>query len=198
MPVCLGFSTQKLTWRSSNGVPFNIGIWEGPDGKGLLAALNATDYTGRVVSRLDKDSTWNARIQDGINKYDIPFDYRYYGVGDVGGAPREEDVKNVVGSLRNSDSKFKVVLTSSDQIYRDITPELRKKLPTYSGDLLLIEHSAGSMTSQSYMKRANRKNELLAKSAEQASVLADWMGGAAYPGVKINNAWELVLGKPVS
>lgn len=42
----LGFSTQKLTWRSTNGVPFNIGVWEGPDGKGLLAALNATDYTG--------------------------------------------------------------------------------------------------------------------------------------------------------
>jgi alpha-mannosidase len=190
----LGFSTQKLTWRSSNGVPFNIGVWEGPDGKGLLAALNATDYTGRVVPRLDKDSTWNARIQDGINKFDIPFDYRYYGVGDIGGAPRDEDVKNVVGSIRNSDSKFKVILTSSDQIYKDITPELRKKLPTYSGDLLLIEHSAGSMTSQSYMKRANRKNELLAKSAEQTSVLADWMGGAEYPFTKLNNAWELVLG----
>ncbi|MCJ7448492.1 MAG: glycosyl hydrolase-related protein [Bacteroidales bacterium] len=190
----LGFSTQKLTWRSSNGIPFNIGIWEGPDGKGLLAALNATDYTGRVVSRLDKDSTWNARIQDGINKYGVSFDFRYYGVGDIGGSPREEDVKNVVGSLRNSDSKFKVILTSSDQIYKDITPELRKKLPTYSGDLLLIEHSAGSMTSQSYMKRANRKNEILAKSAEQASVLADWIGGAAYPAEKLNSAWELVLG----
>ncbi len=190
----LGFSTQKLTWRSSNGVPFNLGLWEGPDGKSIIAALNATDYTGRVVPRLDMDSTWNTRIQDDINKYDLSFDYRYYGVGDVGGAPREEDVKNVVGSLRNSDSKFKVVLTSSDQIYKDITPGMRKKLPTYSGDLLLIEHSAGSMTSQSFMKRANRKNEALSKSAEQASVIADWMGGAAYPTEKLNNAWELVLG----
>lgn len=190
----LGFSTQKLTWRSSNGVPFNIGIWEGPDGKGLLAALNATDYTGRVVPRLDKDSTWNARIQDNINKYDISFDFRYYGVGDIGGAPREDDVKNAVGSLKNSDSKFKVILTSSDQVFKDITPELRKKLPTYSGDLLLIEHSAGSMTSQSYMKRANRKNEILARSAEQASVLAEWLGGTDYPFTKLNNAWELVLG----
>lgn len=190
----LGFSTQKLTWRSTNGVPFNFGIWEGPDGKGLMAALNATDYTGRVVPRLDKDSLWNARLQDNKNKYDLSFDYRYYGVGDVGGAPREEDVKNVTGSIKNNDSKFKVVLTSSDQIYKDITPEIRKKLPTYSGDLLLIEHSAGSMTSQSYMKRANRKNEALARSAEQASVLADWMGGAAYPFTKLNNSWDLVLG----
>lgn len=190
----LGFSTQKLTWRSTNGVPFNVGLWEGPDGKTLIAALNATDYTGRVVSRLDKDSTWNARLQDDINKYGLSFDYRYYGVGDVGGAPRDEDAKNAVGSLPQSDSKFKVVLTSSDQIYKDITPEIKAKLPTYSGDLLLIEHSAGSMTSQSYMKRANRKNEALAKSSEQVAVLADWLGGAAYPFDKINRSWDLVLG----
>lgn len=190
----LGFSTQKLTWRSSNGVPFNVGVWEGPDGKSVIASLNATDYTGHVVARLDKDSTWNARIQDDINRYDLSFDYRYYGVGDVGGAPRDEDVKNAVGSIHNSDSKFKVVLTSSDQIYKDITPEIRAKLPTYSGDLLLIEHSAGSMTSQSYMKRANRKNEALSKSAEQAASIADWLGGASYPTTKLNNSWELVLG----
>jgi alpha-mannosidase len=190
----LGFSTQKLTWRSSNGVPFNVGVWEGPDGKSVIASLNATDYTGRVVSRLDKDSTWNARIQDDINRYDLSFDYRYYGVGDVGGAPRDGDVKNAVGSIHNSDSKFKVVLTSSDQIYKDITPEIRAKLPTYSGDLLLIEHSAGSMTSQSYMKRANRKNEALSKSAEQAASIADWLGGASYPTTKLNNSWELLLG----
>ena len=190
----LGFSTQKLTWRSTNGVPFNVGLWEGPDGKTLIASLNATDYTGHIVNRLDKDSTWNARIQDDINKYGLSFDYRYYGTGDVGGAPRDEDVKNAVGSLPQADSKFKVILSSSDQIYKDITPEIRAKLPTYSGDLLLIEHSAGSMTSESYMKRANRKNEALAKSSEQVAVLADWLGGAAYPYEKLNKSWDLVLG----
>jgi alpha-mannosidase len=190
----LGFSTQKLTWRSTNGVPFNVGWWEGPDGKGVIAALNATDYTSKIVPRLDLDSTWNARIQNDINRYDLSFDYRYYGVGDVGGAPRDNDVKNAVGSLNNSDSKFKVVLTSSDQIYKDITPAIRSKLPTYSGDLLLIEHSAGSMSSQSYMKRANRKNEALSRSAELSASVADWLGGAAYPVQKLNKSWALVLG----
>ena len=190
----LGFSTQKLTWHSAVGVPFNVGVWNGPDGKGIIAALNATSYTSRIVPRLDKDSAWNKRLEDDKAKYGISFDYRYYGVGDEGGAPRERDVKNAVESLDNDDSKFKVVLTSSDQMYKDITPEIRKKLPTYSGDLLLIEHSAGSLTSQAFMKRMNRKNELLAKSAEQLATMADWAGVAGYPKKKLNKAWDLVLG----
>lgn len=190
----LGFSTQKLTWRSTNGVPFNVGVWEGPDGKGLLAALNATSYTSSVVDRLDKDKEWAERMNSNVRKYGIGFDFRYYGTGDIGGAPREKDVKNAVNSVRHDDSNFKVVLTPSDQIFKDITPALRDKLPTFAGDLLLTEHSAGSMTSASFMKRANRKNEQLAKSAEQLASIADWFGGAAYPLNKINNSWDLVLG----
>ena len=190
----LGFSTQKLTWRSTNGVPFNVGVWEGPDGKGLLSALNATSYTSNVVERLDKDKEWTNRMTSNINKYGVSFDFRYYGTGDVGGAPREKDVENAVNSLKHNDGNFKVVLTPSDQMFKDITPELRDKLPTFAGDLLLTEHSAGSMTSQSFMKRANRKNEQLAKSAEQLASVADWLGGASYPMNKINNAWDLLLG----
>ena len=190
----LGFSTQKLTWRSTNGVPFNVGVWEGPDGKGLLAALNATSYSGGVVERLDKDKMWTDRIESDIKKYGVSFDFRYYGTGDTGGAPREKDVINAVNSLKHSDSNFKVILTPSDQIFKDITPALRDKLPTFAGDLLLTEHSAGSMTSESFMKRANRKNEQLSKSAEQLASIANWLGSASYPMNKINNSWDLVLG----
>lgn len=189
-----GFSTQKLTWRSAVGIPFNVGVWNGPDGKGVIAALNATDYTGHVEPRLDTDSTWIARLNDDYRKYGMSFDYRYYGVGDQGGAPRDRDVYNAVNSLRNTSGGIKVILTSSDQMYRDITPEIRAKLPVYSGDLLLIEHSAGSLTSQAYMKRMNRKNELLAMSAEELASTADWLGTASYPSNKLNHAWDLVLG----
>lgn len=133
-------------------------------------------------------------MDDNFKKFGIAFDYRYYGVGDMGGAPRENDVRHAVGSLNNPDSKLKVILSSSDQLYKDITPDLLKKLPVYSGDLLLIEHSAGSLTSQAYMKRINRKNENLAQSAEQLSAVATSLMGAAYPLIKINKAWDLVLG----
>jgi alpha-mannosidase len=39
-----GFSTQKLTWGSANGIPFNVGRWIGPDGESVIAALNAGNY----------------------------------------------------------------------------------------------------------------------------------------------------------
>jgi len=193
----IGFSTQKLTIPNlATGVPlpFNVGVWNGPDGKGLVSVLDATDYDGDLMPRLDIDQYWDNRLLDDFKKYGVTFDYRYYGCGDMGGGLRERDVINAEGSLKNPDSKIKVVLTSSDQMYKDITPEIRKKLPVYIGDLLLVEHSAGSLTSESYMKRMNRKNEQLAQTAEQMAVMDNYLTSAPYPFEKLNNSWELLLG----
>ncbi len=66
--------------------------------------------------------------------------------------------------------------TRADQMFHDITPEQKQSLPRYKGDLELTEHSAGSITSAAYMKRWNRKNELLADSAERAGVAANMLG----------------------
>src|SRR5690349_4607309 len=64
-----GFSTQKLSprWqpgarvggpnsieRTPEGVPFNVGFWEGPDGRGVVAALNPGSYNGNVLYDLSK------------------------------------------------------------------------------------------------------------------------------------------------
>ncbi|MEI6455661.1 MAG: glycoside hydrolase family 38 C-terminal domain-containing protein [bacterium] len=189
-----GFSTQKLGWGSAIGIPFNIGNWIGPDGNGVIAALNATDYTGKIEKRLDTVRYWVDRVMENGRKYEVFADYRYYGVGDVGGSPRESDIKNAVGSLDQADSKIKVYLSSSDQLFRDLDEAQKKRLPTYTGDLLLTQHSAGSLTSQSYMKRWNRKNEQLVQATEPMAVMADWLGSLTYPQAALNRAWWLVLG----
>ncbi|MCX6282277.1 MAG: glycosyl hydrolase-related protein [Bacteroidetes bacterium] len=189
-----GFSTQKLEWGSAVGIPFNIGTWKGTDGKGVLAALNATDYGGDVEFRCDTVKQWVDRVLDNGKKYGVYADYRYYGTGDIGGSPSLQAVKNAIGSLNNPDSKIKLYLCSSDQLFRDLTEAQAAKLPTYSGDLLLTQHSAGSLTSQAYMKRWNRKNELLAQAAEPLAVYADLAGGVKYPQSQLNSAWWLVLG----
>jgi alpha-mannosidase len=188
-----GFSTQKLTWGSAMGIPFKIGVWEGPDGRSVLAALDPGPYVGAIQGRVDTNADWVARINANGEKYGVFADYHYYGVGDQGGAPREEDVRNYLASVDNPDSQFRVALVSSDQMYKDITEEQRARLPRYEGDLLLTEHSAGTLTSQSYMKRWNRRNEILADAAERAAVFASWLGGAAYPREKLNRAWVRTL-----
>ncbi len=188
-----GFSTQKLTWGSAVGIPFKIGVWEGLDGRGVVAALDPGPYTGGIDGRVDLNADWIARIHANGEQYGVWADYHYYGVGDQGGAPREQDIANYLDSMGHPDSQITVALVSSDQMYKDLTPEQVASLPRYRGDMLLTEHSAGTLTSQSYMKRWNRKNEQLADAAERAAVMADWLGGAPYPQDKLNRAWVRTL-----
>jgi len=188
-----GFSTQKLTWGSAVGIPFNIGRWVGPDGNFVVAALNPGKYTGDVTRDLSHDGTWLQRCEELGKLTGFYASYHYYGVGDRGGAPKEASVEWVETSV-HSDGPLKVTSSKADQLFLDITEEQKAKLPYYSGDLLLIEHSAGSITSQGYMKRWNRMNEVLADAAEKASVAAHLISATPYPLDRLNTAWGLVLG----
>lgn len=189
----LGFSTQKLTWGSAVGIPFNIGTWQGPDGKSIICAFNPGVYNRGIKDKADSNEQWAKRINENGEKYQVYADYHYYGTGDMGGAPKESYIKNYTDCVKTDNGKYKIFLTSSDQFYKDITGEERAKLPRYKGDLLLTEHSAGSITSQAFMKRLNRKNEQLADSAERAAVTAYWLGGIEYPCDKFDAAWKRVL-----
>ena len=222
-----GFSTQKLTWHSATtaggpgspqdtpkGIPFNVGVWEGPDGKSVIAALNASNYSGDVTEDLTKSNTWMRRAESNGKSSGLYFDYRYYGTGDIGGSPRESSVKLMEAIVTQgtavlpaaSDSAAKgsavkvgegplhIIEANAEQMFLDIKPEDARHLPRYTGDLELTEHSAGSLTSEAYMKRWNRANEILGDAAERASVAAEWLGGRPYPKERLTNAWTLVMG----
>ncbi len=253
-----GFSTQKLSsgWQPAPhvggpdspektpvGIPFNVGIWEGPDGKTIIAALNPLSYGSQVTYDLSKtpppppgpdpslsaqqnqtrsrgQEDWVKRIQTNGNLTGIFTDYHYVGTGDVGGSPNESSVRLMEAITSKSkttlpplfqfgpprstpsgplvsvgDGPVKVVWSKADQMFRDIASCCSTdRLPRYKGDLELINHSAGSLTSEAYQKRWMRKNELLADAAEKASVAADWLGGHPYPLERLNNAWTLVMG----
>jgi alpha-mannosidase len=209
-----GFSTQKLTWGSSApvggpdspektplGTPFNVGVWDGPDGSSVLAAFNPGSYSADIrydLSRSDttppKGTDWPKRVQRNGEMSGLFTDYHYYGTGDVGGAPREPSVQLVESIVSKNDGPLRVISSTAEQMFLDIKPEQAARLPHYAGDLELTNHSAGSLTSQAYQKRWNRKNELLADAAERASVAAEWLGGREYPRKRLNDAWALVMG----
>ncbi len=236
-----GFSTQKLNsgWQPAPlvggpdspeetpvGIPFNVGLWQGPDGETIIAALNPGGYGSTIRTDLSKapvgagQVNWPARIALDGKVTGIFADYHYIGTGDIGGAADEETVKLLEATvtqgtavlppaggaaaktvaapeepaqpIRFGDGPVRVVSSDADQMFLDIKG-MTSKFPQYKGDLELINHSAGSLTSEAYHKRWNRKNEILADGAEKASIAAAWLGGVAYPQQRLNDAWTLAL-----
>lgn len=167
---------------------------------------------------------WPERIRRNGEVSGLFTDYMYYGTGDTGGSPSESSVKLLEAIVTKSttvlpppqrrrrfgepqapspppgppvqvgDGPVKVVSATAEQMFLDIKPDQISRLPHYKGDLELTNHSAGSLTSQAYLKRWNRQNEILADAAEKASVTAEWLGGRTYPLQRLNDAWTLVMG----
>jgi alpha-mannosidase len=253
------FSTQKLSasWqpaarvggpdspeKTPDGIPFNVGVWEGPDGNSIIAALNPGSYSQSVTYDISKTPPappapaagqqparglvdWPARIALNGQVTGLFTDYMYYGTGDTGGTPSEasvrlmeailtkgrialpnpfaprgggqrggapQDATTPPAEVRVGDGPVRVIQGTAEQMFLNIKPDQWARLPKYKGDLELINHSAGSITSQAYVKRWNRHNELLADAAERASVAAMWLGGRPYPMARLNDAWTLVMG----
>jgi alpha-mannosidase len=246
----LGFSTQKLSsgWQPApkvggpdspeqtpEGIPFNVGVWEGPDGKTILAALNPGGYGSSIRTDLSKapvataggrgGDDWVSRIALDGKVTGVFADYKYIGTGDIGGSTDEETVKLLEATvtkgmaslppayagrggrgaattpppaptpeIQMGDGPVHVISAAADQMFKDIKPDMQARMPHWKGDLELINHSAGSLTSEAYHKRWNRRNEILADAAEKASVAAQWLGGRPYPQQRLTDAWTLVMG----
>ena len=186
------FSTQKLTWGSSVGTPFQIGLWEGVGGATLLSVLSPGEYVSKIEHDLSHDEEWLAAARSQGEATGLYLASRYFGTGDRGGAPTDESVKWLQASLEG-DGPLDVVSVASDQLVRDLTEAQLERLPRYKGELLMTDHGIGCYTSQSAMKRWNRQNELLADAAERAAVAAHWLGGAEYPRETLREAWTRFL-----
>src|SRR5262249_19127065 len=119
--------------------------------------------------------------------------FRYFGVGDVGGAPDLESMEWLKKARSRTGSPLEIRNTSPDQLAKDLSPEQRAALPEYEGELTMKTHGVGCYTSQAAMKRFNRENELLADAAERAAVTAEWLTGLSYPGERLREAWTRVL-----
>jgi alpha-mannosidase len=169
-----GFSTQKLPWgsfalvggpnspeKTPVGIPFNVGIWEGPDGRSVIAALNAGDYTGSITYDLSKTPPppppakegerrrapgidWPGRIQLNGQTSGLYTDYMYYGTGDTGGSPSEASIKLLEAIV----TKAKIALPQPDanrgQQGQQPTPPTSTSPPAQVGDGPLKVLSAAS------------------------------------------------------
>ena len=186
------FSSQKLSWGSAYGVPFDIGVWTGIDGSSMLAALRPDAYVAEITDDLSRDSIWLGRIDSFGAAYGLYVGYKYIGTGDVGGAPDSATVARLEQSI-HSDGPIRVSSIGADDLCDMFSESERDRLPQYRGELLMTRHGVGCYSSQAAMKRWNRKNELLADAAERASVIAHLAGGYEYPRAMLADTWTRFL-----
>jgi alpha-mannosidase len=187
-----GFTTQKLTWGSAYGTPFDVGRWRGVDGSEVLAAVNPGSYSADLPGDVSRDTMAMEAIDRLTASGGPAVAYRFYGTGDVGGSPSESSVQLMEESLQ-SDGPLQVVSAGADQIYRELTDEQIAALPLYDGELVMTRHGAGCYTSQAAMKRWYRKCEVMADAAERAATLAWHLGGSEYPRQELERAWTRFL-----
>lgn len=200
----------------------NPGAYESVVNYDLTQPLPQPLATGKALS-YSPFIDWTKRVDLNGRVSGLYADYHYIGRGDIGGAPAESSVQlmellaskdtvtvplTMSGVLARpgtpgatltplplGEGPLHVLPSYADQMFRDIVRTgTMDRLPTYTGELELINHSAGSLTSQTMQKRWNRENEVLADAAERASVAAAWLGGRAYPKQRLTDAWTLVMG----
>lgn len=190
-----GFTTQKLTWGSAYGIPFDLGKWYGVDGNFVYGNTNPGAYVTTLLKVRDKKNVVE-KLKDN-EKYDLPMTAIFHGVGDRGGAPKETSVKTVCNEIKeNNTNDIEVLSAPADQIFKDIDAlpeETKQKLPVWNNELVMTNHAVGGYTSRAIGKRWNRRNEEIADMAERSCVAAFTLNGHEYPQDTLTRSWKRVI-----
>ena len=191
----LGFSTQKLSWGSVYGKPFNLGKWYGSNGDFVYAAIDMNGYTHCFKEIRNFDLV---RKNFEKNKlYGIDAVAVYHGTGDIGGAPQEKSVACVEKEMADNDKSDTAVYSSRiDDVYeylKELDESYLAKFPSHKSELTLTFHGVGSYTSRAIGKRWNKRNEILGDVAERINVAASNLGEKEYPAENLTKNWKRVI-----
>ena len=184
-----GFSAQKFgRWMAPATIPFDVGVWQGPDGGEVVAAIRPEGYGEGLHEDLSVAQRYIERLDRTGKECGAAVGLKYVGVGDRGGGLDDTSIEWLERSVSGK-GPASVVVSGSDQLFLDLSPEQVDKLPRHRGELLLPTHGTGCLSSQAVLKRWNRRNEQLADAAERSAVIAHWLGALPYPADHLRQAW---------
>jgi len=179
---CQYFLTQKLSWNDTNKPTHHTFMWEGIDGTRIFTHFPPADtYNG--------DFTAGQVVQSAADFKDPERSSRslyLFGWGDGGGGP-EPDMIESARRLHDLDGAPHVELANASDFFAKASAEAHD-LTTWVGELYFELHR-GTYTSQSRVKRLNRRAEQALREAETWSVVAP--GG--YPTDVLDSAWKRLL-----
>lgn len=187
------FVTNKVNWNQYNQMPSSTTWWEGIDGSRVLAQFLTTP---RDVQHLPFPTNYKSDLsaaevigtwRKSTSKESIRDLMICYGYGDGGGGPTDELIRK---------ARAYAAIPGAPQLkpgtvkgYFETVEAMPGPLPVWQGEFYLEGHR-GVLTSQGWIKRANRQAEALLHDAEFLGSLAVLAGGDA---PDLSEAWRLLL-----
>jgi alpha-mannosidase len=154
--------------------------WEGDDGTRLLAlwtpTYNSAEVTPSAVAR--------AAVERGV-KAGLPAALHFFGVGDHGGGPTRQSLRNITAMQGLGGLPAATCSTLRD--YADLVIGSGARLPVHRGETRTVFE--GCYTTHADTKRWNRRGEDALIGAE-ALVAVAGVGGHAEP---LRDAWRILL-----
>ena len=183
------FLTQKLSWNLINKFPHTTFYWKGIDGTSVLTHFPPADTYGAKgrVDDICKSITNNKdldRTQESI---------LLFGFGDGGGGPTYETLE-MLKRMNDLDGVPKIHTDQSIHAFFDNLETNSENLCEWFGELYLELHR-GTYTTQSIIKKMNRKSELLLRDTEifccLLSILLKFDN--SYPKDELESNWKRLL-----
>lgn len=173
------FLTQKISWSDTNKFPHHTFMWEGLDGSQVFTHFPPVDtYNCQMEAQDLMRSVHNFQEHDRATAALVP-----YGNGDGGGGPTIEHIE-MNRRWEDFEGLPKVEMGSVVDFFEKAEKDAIDP-PVWRGELYLELHR-GTLTSQAYNKRMNRKCELLLRDAEFFQVVA----GEVNPGAILSEIPE--------
>ena len=193
------FMTTKISWNEYDKLPYDTFLWQGIDGTQVLSHF----ATGCDVGSTGHYTTYNSylgpdQVIGGWKRYsnkDLNQEYLLsFGHGDGGGGPTIDMLEHGHRMAKGIEGCPVVVQQPARKFFKDLEAQVMgdPHLPVWAGELYLQFHR-GTLTSEGYNKRCNRKSELLYHDVETLAALAFQLCGAGYPAEEILESWKLIL-----
>jgi alpha-mannosidase len=201
------FMTTKISWNEYNRIPNDTFRWRGIDGTEVLTHMVTAPsepgmqsppsmpqmytYNAKMTPE-EATGNWTAYRQKTINDEILYL----FGWGDGGGGPTAEMEETAIRLA--GISGFPHIRQGDPEAFFERLRErvwTNPDLPTWVGELYL-EYHRGTYTSQAWIKRANRKSEILLHDAELWTSLAGLIQRGVNTGDRqreINAAWRTLL-----
>lgn len=189
MPQILRKAGIKSYYFCRGGKKDPLFWWEGPDGSRVLAFDEPA--TGGWYNDVVSDEKVKELIRFGL-KTGTKDELMVYGVGNHGGGPTREYIEAAL-AMKDRKGWPKIKFSTATEFF-DILHKMADKLkiPTVKTDLNPVFD--GCYTSQSEIKRLNRKSEAALESSEVFATLAHEADSKnSYPRAKFEAIWEDVL-----